>query len=231
MLISIPLISGISYKKCKECAIAVCDDDSIACLKCKKAYHWACSHLTDYEIKLHLRNPYKPWRCVSCVDKYCIHCNKILSIDNLGSVCCDKCSFWFHHECSGLDEHDFEHLCNTPDVLWTCPPCKQKICVRCNISTFNKPKTTCCLCKNLYHNVCVGLPKSKSNVSDWFCGRCRPSIFPFHNVDYKTLMKTSTHRDKYSLHNLTLLGSNMSRKCPVCSKVLSKSNPGIPCVC
>ncbi len=41
----------------------------------------------------------------------------------------------------------------------------------------------------------------------------------------------SSSCNKYSLHNLTLLSTNLSRKCSVCLKVLSKSNPGIPCFC
>ncbi len=215
-------------KVCKQCTTAVYDDDPLSCQKCKKVSHFTCTRLSDYEIKLYKKNPYKPWRCATCVDKYCFHCNK--TTDNLDSICCDKCSFWFHQDCSNLEMHEFELFCNTPEKSWTCPPCKQKLCVRCNISTHNKSKTSCCLCKNLYHNVCAGL-KSKNHVSDWLCGICRPSVFPFHNVDYKTLIKLSTSCDKYSLQNLTLLATEMSRKCSVCTKVLSKSNPGIPCFC
>ena len=167
-----------------------------------------------------------------CVDKYCIHCNRIFSVDNLDSVCCDKCSYWFHLECSNLNVNEFVHLCNSPDKSWTCPPCKHKMCVRCSVSTHNKPKISCSLCKNLYHNVCVGLPKSMKNTPDtpdWFCNACRPSIFPFHNVDLKNLLKLSTSCVKHSLKNMSLLATNLSRKCSVCFKVLSKSNPGIPC--
>ena len=180
---------------------------------------------------MHKRNPYKPWRCASCIDKYCIHCDKIVDGPDyvLDSICCGKCSFWFHKDCAKLDVHEFDKLCNQPDHPWTCPPCKQNLCVRCNISTFHKPKTACCLCKNVYHNVCAGLPKCGSRSSDWLCSNCRPSVFPFHNIDYKTLKKLSTSCDKYSYQNMSLLSQNMSSICSVCSKKLSNSNPGIPC--
>ena len=84
------------------------------------------------------------------------------------------------------------------------------------------------MCKDLYHNVCAGLSKSDTNKPDWLCTTCRPSIFPFHNVDYKTLVKL-TSCDKYSLENVTLLTSDMSRICSICSKALHRTNPGIPC--
>ena len=130
----------------------------------------------------------------------------------------------------GADE--FDKFCKNPDDSWTCPPCLRKLCVSCNLSTFRKSNVSCCLCKSLYHSVCVGLPKTNnSTATDWFCNTCRPSIFPFHNVDYKNLVKLSTSCDKYSLQNLSLLAVDMSRKCSVCTKVLSKSNPGIPCFC
>ena len=102
---------------------------SSTAINVKKIYHWTCSNLSNYEIKLHKKNPYKPWRCVSCVDRYCIDCNKTFSDVNLDSICCDKCSFWYHLNCSGLGVHDFEYLCNNSAMSWTCPPCKQKFSV------------------------------------------------------------------------------------------------------
>ena len=107
-------------------------------------------------------------------------------------------------------------------------PCKRKLCVSCNLSTHNKPKTSCCLCGNLYHNVCVGLSKSKTQIN-WLCKSCRPNVFPFHNVDYKNLMKMCNSHAKFSLENMSALAPDMSRTCSVCVKVLSKSNQGIPC--
>ena len=176
---------------------------------------------------MHRKNPYKPWRCNPCVDNYCKLCDKDFST-NYDSICCDYCSYWFHFLCSGLDTLEFENYSN-PDIRWKCQSCKQKLCVSCNLSTHNKPKTLCCLCGNLYHNVCIGLPKSKNTNIDWFCSSCRPAVFPFHNVDHKNLVKLSTYVNKFSLENMSLLAGNMSRTCSICATVLSKSNPGIPC--
>ena len=39
----------------------------------------------------------------------------------------------------------------------------------------------------------------------------------------------TSYAGKYSLDSLTLMSSNMSRNCSVCTTVLSRSNPGIPC--
>ena len=221
----------ISQKKCKKCVAPVCDDDSIGCQKCKKIYHWSCSDISEYNIKLYKRNPYKPWRCPSCTDKFCIQCDKAFPDDNLDSIFCDKCCYWYHRDCSELGPKEFEYLGNSPNVPWSCPPCKKKICVKCNISTFRKPKINCSLCKNVFHNVCAGLPKSATQSSDWFCTTCRPSVFPFHNVDHKSLLKLTSNNDKYSLQNLNNLAPNMSRTCSICSILLSKNNPGIPCFC
>ena len=118
---------------------------------------------------------------------------------------------------------EFENNCNNSDIRWKCQSCKQKLCVSCNLSTYNKPKTSCCLCGNLYHNVCIGLPKSEKNYTDWLCHSCRPFVFPFHNVDHKNLVKLSTYVNKFSLKNMSLLAMNMSRTCSICASVLSLS--------
>ena len=193
----------------------------------QKSQHWECSQLSNFEIKQHKKNPYKPWWCVSCIEKYCKACSKTFSV-NYDSICCDFCSFWHHFECSGLSKTEFDNLSNKPDTPWKCIPCKRKLCVSCNLSTHNKPKAICCVCGDLYHNVCVSLPKSTSK-DDWLCKSCRPNIFPFHNVDYKNLMKLSNYHNKFSLENMSATAPDMSRTCSVCLKGLSKSNQGIPC--
>ena len=58
---------------------------------------------------------------------------------------------------------------------------------------------------------------------------CRPAIFPFHNVDYKSLVKMSSTFDKYSLQAMSEQTSQYSSICAICSKKLAKNNPGIPC--
>ena len=79
-------------------------------------------------------------------------------------------------------------------------------------------------CGSLYHKVCAKLSKSsKHDMSDWLCKQCRPAIFPFHNVDYKTLVKFSSSIDKYSFDILSASASNFKRLCSICSKNLSKN--------
>ena len=207
------------------CTSVASDDESINCLKCQKIYHWGCTQLSNFEIKQHKKNPYKPWWCVSCIEKYCKTCNKTFNV-NYDSICCDFCSFWHHFDCSGLSKTEFDTLSDKPDTPWKCTPCKRKLCVSCNLSTHNKPKATCCLCGDLYHNVCVSLPKSTSQ-DDWLCSTCRPNIFPFHNVDFKNLMKMSNYHNKFSLENMSAMAPDMSRTCSVCLKGLSKSNQGM----
>ena len=182
----------ISKTKCYTCANVACEEDSKSCEKCNKKFHWKCSKLSDYEIKLHRKNPYKPWRCDHCRDKYCKHCNKTFSNSNYDSICCDKCSFWYHFQCSQLRDSQFRQICDNSDLPWKCPPCKRKLCVNCNSSTHNKPKISCLLCDKLYHNVCAGLPKAFKQT-DWLCKSCRPSVFPFHNVDHKSLIKIAIY--------------------------------------
>ena len=53
-------ISTISQNKCKGCTSAAHKDDSICCEKCKKIYHWGCSHLSTYDIKLHKKKHTSP---------------------------------------------------------------------------------------------------------------------------------------------------------------------------
>ena len=123
-----------------------------------------------------------------------------------------------------MSDSKLRQICDNSDIPWTCPPCKRKLCVNCNSCTHNKPKTSCFLCDN----VCVGLPKAFKQT-DWLCKTCRPSVFPFHNVDHKSLIKVTNNPGKYSLENLSVIASDMSRNCSVCAVALSRSNPGIPC--
>ena len=177
---------------------------------------------------MHKKNPYKPWWCNSCIEKYCVSCNKTFS-ENHESICCDYCSYWHHFHCSGLNESDFKNLSKNSISRWKCQSCTQKLCVSCNLSTHNKSKSKCCSCGNLYHNVCAGIPKSKTQDKNWFCLSCRSNILPFHYVDYKNLIKMSTSLNKFSLESISLKSLDMSRKCSICDKMLSKANQGIPC--
>ena len=159
--------SKISHNKCKGCTNAATDENSICCQKCNKLYHWGCSDLAIYNIKLHKKNPYKPWRCNSCIEKYCIRCNKTFS-QNYDSICCDYCSYWHHYQCSGLSENDFQNLCDNPNSRWKCQSCTQKLCVSCNLGTHNKSKTKCCSCGNFITMYVQVFPNLKLKTTTGF---------------------------------------------------------------
>ena len=113
--------------KCPGCSVPLDPtEDSLQCDRCSKKFHWPCTKLKNYLIKQHKKNPYKPWRCETCTDKYCIHCEKTFPENSLESICCDKCSYWYHLDCSGLSDSEFEHHLENPSDNWTCKKCINK---------------------------------------------------------------------------------------------------------
>ena len=132
---------------CTLCDVETVEGDHISCDKCKKKYHWKCALLSDVEIKQHKTNPYKPWRCDSCIVKYCNKCTKKFSVDNDDSIDCDKCERWYHPSCTNLTISEHEHLRASPESVWHCSPCNTKYCAKCGITTrYNKAKTSCQVC-------------------------------------------------------------------------------------
>ena len=105
-LYSFPFWFFVLYTKlstCFDCRQQLPENnDFLNCEKCKKPYHWQCTKLDKYIIKQHKKNPYKPWRCLTCVDKYCIKCDKTTHQNSIGSICCDKCLCWYHLNCTDL---------------------------------------------------------------------------------------------------------------------------------
>ena len=79
------------------------------------------------------KNPYKPWRCSSCVEKYCFQCNKNLSVNYQGYICCDKCSNWYHFHCSKLSQKEFDHYLPDNSEDWICHKCIEKFCKKCDL--------------------------------------------------------------------------------------------------
>ena len=124
--------------KCGTCKVPLqAANDFIKCDKCSKSYHYLCTNLDDYTIKLHKKNPYKPWRCQIWFDKYCVDCNKIFPENNQDRICCDKCSYWHHLDCSELSETEFEYHISNPDAYWACKKCIKKFCKKCDASVFH----------------------------------------------------------------------------------------------
>ena len=98
------VVFAIFMPSCGSCKVPLQPaEDSLKCDKCNKNHHWICTNLDSYKIKLHKKNPYKPWRCQNCTDKYCIDCNKTFPKECQDSICCDKCSFWFQVKSSQVN--------------------------------------------------------------------------------------------------------------------------------
>ena len=219
--------------KCGTCKVSLqAANDFINCDKCSKSYHYLCTNLGDYTIKLHKKNPYKPWRCQNCVEKYCVDCNKIFPENNQGSICCDKCSYWYHLDCSGLSDSEFEYHKSNPDAYWACKKCIKNFCKKCDASVFHKTNIKCCVCHYTFHFSCMKIPQSYKNDvqfnKNWICVNCKPTVFPFAKIDNKKVLELSDHKlEKFSRDNLSV--SNLSSVCRICEKRLTKNNKGIPC--
>ena len=119
------------------------------------------------------KKPYKPWRCTNCTDKYCKHCDKTFPPTDQDSICCDKCSYWFHLRCTDLTKTDFDKLCEDESAKWFCQKCVNNYCKKCDTSVYHKAKISCCLCSHTYHFSCVNLPKTykddKTFTKNWIC--------------------------------------------------------------
>ena len=231
MLLSKPCLGTLP--SCGTCKVSLqSENDSLDCDKCKKKFHWPCTGLDNYTIKLHKKNPYKPWRCLTCTEKYCYDCDKIFPEDCQESICCDKCSFWYHFSCTDLTFDKFKFHCDYPSVKWTCKKCIRNFCKKCDSSVHHKPKIKCCVCDCTYHFSCAKVPQAHKNddnfKKNWICVTCKPSVFPFAKLDHNKIFELSNHSlEKYSRDNLS--ASSYSCKCSVCDGLLTKNNKGVPC--
>ena len=209
-------------------------DTSLKCDRCKKHYHWNCTNLDDYNIKLHRKNIYKPWRCPSCVTTFCIKCTKKFS-DSTLKIPCKKCSNSYHFSCSELSQEKFKYYQSNPTEKWECKKCIKNSCRKCNSSIHHKASIRCCACEYSYHYICWKIPinykHDKNFASSWVCPMCKPNIFPFSSLTDEKVINLSNHRlEKYSRDNI--LSSSLtvySDTCNICEKKLKKSNPGVPC--
>ena len=226
---------SLTLPSCGSCKAALqSENDSLACEKCKKNHHWSCTGLDDYTIKLYKKNPYKPWRCVTCTEKYCYDCNKLFPEDCQESICCGKCSFWYHRHCTDLTLDKFKFHSENPSARWICKKCTKNFCKKCDSSVHHKPKISCCICRCTYHFSCAKIQQLYKNdnnfLKNWICITCKPDIFPFAKLDNKKLFELSNHSlDKYSRDNLST--STLSNQCSVCDQYLTRNNKGIPCSC
>ena len=124
---------------CPKCKLSV-ESSSIVCQCCLRKYHPECTQLPSFEVDLLLKHRFNTWICQLCVDKYCKHCKKSFSHNNLDSICCDKCNRWFHSYCSGLSNSEFQSQVTDISKNWTCNSCNNKFCHKCNIPFKKKNK-------------------------------------------------------------------------------------------
>ena len=215
---------------CPSCQLAAVDK-GITCNKCKKSFHWTCTVLTEFEIKLHQNNKYKPWRCTRCTDKYCIQCDKTIPEIDPRKICCGKCTYWYHLTCSTLTTSEYDHYRALENDTWYCKTCVDKYCKKCNLSTHLKPKVKCNICQNKYHFKCAGLTlsdKNKSELLNWTCRECYSTIFPFSNIDNNKLQNLQERKSsKYSLNFINL--TTFANLCSVCNNTVRNPRTGLPC--
>ena len=216
---------------CPNCKLEA-HNTCICCDRCNKWYHYKCTTLTEFEIQLHEKNEYKPWRCSLCIDKYCIKCNKTFPESNINSICCDKCSYWFHQNCALLTTCELDYYTVNTEKSWFCKSCIDKNCKKCNTTLYRKQSIKCNLCKNKYHIKCVGITKmafTKTCDNLWSCEDCLSNIFPFHQLDNDNI--EDLHDKKVKKHALSTINiENYKNWCTVCDKKVFRPLKGLPCV-
>ena len=217
---------------CPKCTLEV-DGKSICCDVCNNWYHLDCTTLTKFEFRTHTINKYKTWKCEVCVDKYCNKCGKTFSMANINSICCDRCSQWYHQTCTDLTTSEFNQYSENVDKIWKCKSCIGKYCKKCNITTHHKDKLSCNLCNNIYHLKCSGLTKDRFNEiknkkDTWKCRDCYSNIFPFHQIDNNKLESLQDIKVKQNT-KITMNTENYSKWCAVCDKKVLQPQCGLPC--
>ena len=128
-----------------------------------------------------------------------------------------------------------KHHCDHPSDKWVCTKCIKNNCDKCNLSTHQKPNTTCCVCQNNFHDTCIGFSQTKkeeknykSTKKSWICKTCKPIIFPFQTITNADLTDLSSHKnEKYSRQNMNT--TSQSPTCKICKKNLNRTNHGVPC--
>ena len=52
--------------------------------------------------------------------------------EEVDSIYCDRCSYWYHLSCSNLSSQEFDLLSSRPTDKWTCDKCTNKFCKKCD---------------------------------------------------------------------------------------------------
>ena len=215
---------------CPECNLPN-DNDDPNCEKCKKRYHWLCTHLEKYDIKLHKQNPYKTWRCPTCIDKFCKNCDQIFPDNYQESIECAKCQNWYHFHCSDLTVDEFFSYLPENSDDWLCKKCVEKMCKKCGKNIYKQNKIKCSNCQFCFHsNSCAKIPKNEKNSlssKSWLCQKCLHIVYPFSGINDEEIFNLSAHKlEKFSIKNLST--DLYSNSCNVCKKSV-KADKHVPC--
>ena len=110
--------------------------------------------------------------------------------NNEDSICCDKCSKWYHLKCSELSQSQFSIFKNEKSFEWLCKTCSMDFCGKCELIFRGRPNAIACdNCDKWFHLKCSGLNattfKNLTDVDYWHCFECKSNIFPFHSTDLK----------------------------------------------
>ena len=171
---------------------------------------------------------------------YCPPCNnKVKTVD---SICCDNCEKYYHLECSGLTNAQFDIYVADKDFTWYCKDCIEDCCRKCDIIIRRGGKIKCDLCAKSYHLRCAGHSKTSLIPNEtWYCYQCNDDIFPFSSQNIKIIQNlsfNSIHTKNYpnklkSLHESLVRNPQTQPKyierCNVCCKKNSNAKTSIPC--
>ena len=108
----------------------------------------------------------------SAKKQLCMKCKLNCSIDNSDSICCNKCSSWYHLSCVNLtsNNYPFKFKCNLCVSKTNCHNCGTKYYPRSH-------KVHCLNCSHSFCSNCAGLSGKNikfflSPENDFFCNSC-----------------------------------------------------------
>ena len=157
-------------------------------------------------------------------------------------IACDFCDKFYHLECSGLSQNQFDIFSVDQSFTWFCNKCDLKRCNKCDILTRHSHPIQCDKCAKHYHLKCAGLSKtSYIPCTSWYCYQCNNETFPLNTVSVKQLHSLSfnsleceskSHPNKLRTLNTTKTDQKIpdfSKICKVCTKTIGKPDSALPC--
>ncbi|XP_072018340.1 uncharacterized protein [Amphiura filiformis] len=94
----------------------------VSCNDCHEWKHFKCSSIGDLNIFKEIRDGGKEWFCENCTAP-CGSCRQHVRNHHLAVGPCDLCEQWFHIDCIGMSEEDYDQLL-TKSFDWICTACE-----------------------------------------------------------------------------------------------------------